>query len=140
MKKQISVFAALLFILSITNACAMTNNKESDIKKTEQDQSSSKIKEQKPFRFEDFKNDEEAEEVLLKIYPVGSDVGNLASFLENNGCEVSGVVGAKELNSLRYSYQYPKNLPVSTKWDIFIKHDKNKKLISISVSSGYFGV
>ena len=57
MKKNLFTKLFLALILLTTNACAMPNNKESNIEKTEQE----------PFRFEKFKNVNEANEVLEKM-------------------------------------------------------------------------
>ena len=127
MKKNLFTKLFLALILLTTNACAMPNNKESNIEKTEQE----------PFRFEKFKNVNEAKEVLEKMYPAGTDVEKLASYLENSGCVKVGIVGAKEPNLLRYIYAYrnPKNWIVFSEiWRIFIKYDENKKIMAISVS------
>ena len=69
MKKIIYV---LLFLLPINGAFAM-GNKPAD--------------EKKEFRFEDYKNAEEAEAALLKFHPIGSSIDSIKSTLENAGAE-----------------------------------------------------
>jgi len=132
MKKNLFTKLFLSLILLTTNACAMNNSKELNIEKTEKNL----------FRFEKFKNANEAEEVLKKMYPAGTDVEKLASYLEDSGCVEGEIGGDKELNFLRYSYVYRNTkswIAFSKIWIILIRYDDDKKIIAISVSKEPFG-
>ena len=76
------------------------------------------------------------------MYPAGTDVEKLASYLEDSGCVEGEIGGDKELNFLRYSYVYRNTkswIAFSKIWIILIRYDDDKKIIAISVSKKPFG-
>ncbi len=75
MKKLIIILTNVFLLTISTSSCAMSGNKENNKQEITKEN----------FSFKNYKNEEDAQKDLLKLFPVGSDIESLVKFLEKSG-------------------------------------------------------
>jgi len=93
------------------------------------------------FRFEDYGTAKKAQEVLLKLHPVGSSVTELIKDLEIAGAECGPITNPEykdkpEYKNFIYCIYYEKEIVFSTKWMVSVRYDENEKIRELDISSG----
>jgi hypothetical protein len=94
----------------------------------------------KGFYFEKYKNAQEAKAELLKLHPIGSDVGELVKRLEGAGAMVKLQRANNE--EVIYFYEYNNGIAIINplKWSGGIRFDSKKNIIDFGVGKQYMGL
>jgi len=146
MKKSLSVFINIILLTISISSCTMIKKTENNI--------SSNSKEGKPFRFENYKTEEEAKDALNKMFPEGSNVKELVSFLEKskfvcNVLKVKSNVPFKFVDENQKEYDFSKLISCSISsnevlsgsiQNVIIKFDHNNNIMNINISFHYKGL
>jgi hypothetical protein len=137
MKKLIIILTNVFLLTISTSSCAMSGN----IKNTKQEIT------KENFSFKNYKNEEDAQKDLLKLFPIGSNISELVGFLENKKeCKFESILGENRNNifdaSKRFitcSYKQKINFIIRYNWDIVIEKNTGNSLISVGITKQYFG-
>jgi hypothetical protein len=79
------------------------------------------------FRFEDYQKEEDAKEQLIKMFPLGSDYGPIATTLKSiKRIKCSESSGDPLTYTLDCEYQIPTSIATSDSWSVYVYESKNK--------------
>jgi hypothetical protein len=127
---------SILFVSLLNVSCfkSVASSKSTEVR------SSKEMK----FKFEDYdvKLPKLLQAKLEQLFPKGSSLSELQSFMERAGaeCQVYGELREKEgLNVMGCQYSFGSNPFVKSKWIVVVKSGDDSKISELKVTSGFVG-